>query len=351
MHSRKIKVLHLLSSDRFSGAENVVIQIINMFNNDNIDMAYTSKDGPIREALEKEKINFYPLDKFNIKDVSNVINEFEPDIIHAHDVSASIIASFFSKNAQIISHMHVNHENMSKTNLKTLLYLSRSHKFKHVFWVSNSAFSKYIFKNKISHKSSVLYNVIDYHKLILESEKDLEKYKYDVVYLGRLSYQKNPERMINVLTKVIDKKRNLRVAVIGTGDLSDNIKQLVLNNGIQENVSFLGFQNNPFKILKNAQLMVMTSRYEGTPMCALEAMALGVPIVSTPTDGLADIIQDGITGYLSEDDETLAERILNIITSDKERQRLSINSIVQFNEINNINDYHEKLFQIYTLES
>ena len=160
MSNKKIRVLHLLSSSRFSGAENVVFQIINLFDDDAFDMVYSSKDGQIREACEKEKIKFYPLSKVNIKEVSKVIEKFQPDIIHAHDVKASIIASFFSKKAKIISHMHVNHEKMSKVNFKTTMYLARANRFQHIFWVSNSAFDKYRFKKWLIKKSSILYQQI-----------------------------------------------------------------------------------------------------------------------------------------------------------------------------------------------
>lgn len=61
---------------------------------------------------------------------------------------------------------------------------------------------------------------------------------------------------------------------------------------------FGGFRKNPYKILKNSQVMIMTSRWEGLGMCALEAMALGVPVVSTPTGGLCEIIEDGKNGFL-----------------------------------------------------
>ena len=75
----------------------------------------------------------------------------------------------------------------------------------------------------------------------------------------------------------------MQCAVIGTGELEEVTKTLSHNKGLDNNLHFLGFMSNAYGILEHSKLMIMTSRWEGTPMCALEAMALGVPIVSTPS--------------------------------------------------------------------
>src|SRR6056297_1322552 len=298
---KKTKVLHLLRSNHFSGAENVVFQIINMFTDDNFEMVYCSRDGQIREALEKANIKFCPIKELTIKEVKRVVSDYKPDIIHAHDVSASVIASYFGSKYRVISHMHVNHESMSKINIKTILYLFCSSKFKHIFWVSKSSFDGYRFKNRICAKSSVLYNVMNRDSIINRANQDSNIYEYDVVYIGRLSYQKNPQRLMTVLKLAIELNPKIKIAIVGTGDLLDEVKKISKELGTENNISFLGFQSNPLKILNDSKVMVMTSRFEGTPMCALEAMALGVPIVTTPTDGLIDLIDDNVEGYLSED--------------------------------------------------
>ncbi|MDO4568696.1 MAG: glycosyltransferase family 4 protein [Clostridia bacterium] len=74
------------------------------------------------------------------------------------------------------------------------------------------------------------------------------------------------------------------------------------------------------KLLHDAQVMIMTSDHEGTPMVALEAMALGVPIVSTPTDGLKDLIDDGRTGFLADDDSVLAGRLIELSEDEQLRK-------------------------------
>ena len=102
---------------------------------------------------------------------------------------------------------------------------------------------------------------------------------------------------------------------------------------IIDNVKFLGFMSNPYKLLYSSKLMIMTSKWEGTPMCALEAMALGVPIVSTPTDGLCELVNDGKTGFLSSDNAVLSEKCIEIIKDAGLRQTLSENTLKKAEEL------------------
>ncbi len=107
--------------------------------------------------------------------------------------------------------------------------------------------------------------------------------------------------------------RDLKAAIVGTGELEDECRQLCRELGIQDNVQFLGFQSNPMKMVSCSKALVLTSRWEGTPMCALEAMALGTPVVSTPSDGMKDLLTDGVSGFLSQDDQVLAQDLLEMM--------------------------------------
>ena len=93
--------------------------------------------------------------------------------------------------------------------------------------------------------------------------------------------------------------------------------------------------------------MLMTSRWEGTPMCALEAMALGLPIVSTPTDGLCELVTDGETGYLSDDDDELTRKILGILIDDEKRDYLSKRTKERSRVINDVISYKEGILKSY----
>ena len=311
-----MKVLHVLASNKYSGAENVVCQIINLFKNeDNIEMAYCSVDGPIRTTLSEKDINFFGIEKLTTKNLKKIIKTYKPDIIHAHDMKAIFICSLASKSIPIISHIHNNSFESRKISIKSIAFLFACRKISHIFWVSNSSLKDYKFSKKVAKKSSVLENVIDVTELYEKIKLDNNEYSFDVIFLGRLSYPKNPHRLIDVLSLVINKVSNLRVAIVGEGELLNETIEYSKKMNIYDNITFFGYKNNPMKILSSTKVMLMTSRWEGIPMCALEAKALNVKIVSTPTDGLKDIIDDDKIGFLSDDNFELSEKIIEFISA------------------------------------
>ncbi|MBE7034535.1 MAG: glycosyltransferase [Ruminococcaceae bacterium] len=343
-----MKVLHLLQSNRFSGAENVVFQIISMFKEtDNVDMVYCSRDGQIREAAKEHGVNYVPIQALSVTEVKRVIHEQQPDIIHAHDMRASFVAARACGNIPLISHVHNNNFDSRGLSAKSIAYLLAAMKAKHIFWVSESSFNGYAFHKCFEKKSTVLYNIIDVDALYRRMSEDDNAYDYDVLYVGRLTYQKNPQRLMRVFEKVASKLPDVKIGIIGAGDLEKEIVALCEELHLQKQVTFLGFQANPLKMLHDAKMMIMTSRWEGTPMCALEAMALGVPIVSTPTDGLCELITDGENGFLSDDDDVLVQKVADIITDSSLHSALSEKTKEMARQLNEVAPYREKIRRAY----
>lgn len=343
-----MKIIHFLQSNVFSGAENVVCQIINMLKEyPNIEMVYCSLDGPIRTALKEQNIKFIPLSEFSIGGLKKVLVKEKPDVVHAHDMRASFIASLACTTERIISHIHNNNFDSRGFNLKSLAYILPAIRSSHIFYVSQSSYEGYYFHNLFKKKSSVLYNVLNTEALIKKMSQDNNNYDYDVIFLGRLTEPKNPLRLLDVLKLAIDVKPDLKIAIVGSGDLEQITKEKCIALNLQKNITFLGYCSNPLKILHDSKMMIMTSLWEGTPMCALEAMALGVPIVSTPTDGLNDLIIHGMTGYLSDNNAELSQYIVKLASDDKTLNTMRIESKHKANIFNNIKKYSTEILKAY----
>ena len=150
-----------------------------------------------------------------------------------------------------------------------------------------------------------------------------------------------------MLEQVISTDKSITAAVIGSGDLASEISNLVDIKKLQSNIDLLGYSNNPLPKVKNAKVFLMTSRWEGTPMCVLEALAIGTPVVSTPVDGVNDLIVNGENGFLSNDDVILAKKTVEIIKNDSLRREMSEKAKMQSEIYNSITSYKNKLMEIY----
>lgn len=351
IYFRKMKIMHLLASNIFSGAENVVCQIMNLFK-DEVDMVYCSPYGKIRDALTERKMEYFSLEALSNSQIRKAIKEINPDIIHAHDKSASVKAALFSpKNVKVISQIHGTFNEFSKITIKSIIYYLASFRFSKIIFVSQETFDMFRFKKALKRKSIVLSNIIDIDEIKRKSEMDESEYDSDIVFLGRLTYPKNPERFINLMKEITKKEKfkDIKISIVGDGELRPVVEKVIKEQKLDNNIKIYGFLSNPHKILKSSKVFVMTSRTEGTPMAALEAMALGVPIVSTPTDGMRKLVIDGKTGFLSDKDDILVERIYQVLENEKISEQFSKASMEVSLINNDKNMYKKSLEEVYNL--
>ena len=119
----RIRIIHMLCSNSYSGAENVVCQIINTFKGDErYEFVYASPDGPIRDALKERDVNFVPMTAATLGEFKRVIRKVKPDIVHAHDMRAGFFASLACGNIPLVSHIHNNNFDSQGFSLKSVMY-------------------------------------------------------------------------------------------------------------------------------------------------------------------------------------------------------------------------------------
>lgn len=344
-----MKILHVLNSVLFSGAENVACQIIQHFNN-NIDcqMAYCSPySADVEKALQERGIKYYPVPSLSVRHLKGIVKRFKPDIIHSHDMKASFVSSFIKQNNRLIFHIHNNAFDSRRVSFKSIAFSFAAKKADHIFWVSKSSFEGFRFHERVKNKSEILYNIIDVESLYQRMHTDNASYDFDVIYAGRITYQKDPLRMINIFSKLVEKKGDLRIAVVGCGDMEDEARRMSSDLKLKSNVFFLGYMSNPLKIIHDSKILIMTSRWEGTPMVALESMALGTPIVTTPVDGLKDVIVNGDTGFMSDDDDELVGAIIRLLEDERLLKLMRAKCIDESKKRNDSSWFYESIYNSY----
>ncbi len=307
-----MRVLHLLVSNKFSGAENVVCTIIKCFEND-IDMAYCSLDGPIRDVLNKRNIKFYGLKKINLRNVKKIIKIYKPDVIHAHDYTASVLASFSGFKGKIISHIHNNAPFAKTKNFKSNLYSLTIKKYSNIVGVSNKIYEEAIFKNKMKDKFKTIYNYIDKQNILdlsLEPNTD----KYDIYFIGRLTEPKNPFLFIEIV-KRINKNIYAPAVMIGEGPLYDECQRIINEQNLK--IKLIGFKENPYCIIKNCKLGIMPSAYEGFGLTALESLILNKPVLNSGVGGLSEVFKFN-QELICKDIDDYVLKALEILNEQKE---------------------------------
>ncbi len=339
------KVLHLLSSSEYSGAENVACTIIQNIK-DEYECVYSSPEGSIQEILKEKNISYLPLNKLSYFQIKKIVKQYQPDIIHAHDYKASCIASLFSKKSRIISHIHGNRETMRRKNVKSFIFKILSKRIDTIIWVSDSCLNDFVYKDVVKDKSIILYNTVDKQNIINKSQEYKTNQKHDLIYLGRIDDVKNPERLFEIIKRLSYIKSDIKVAIVGNGPLLNRIKKLTEIFDLDRNIDFYGYLSNPYPILKKSKILILTSKWEGTPMVALEAQALNKPIVSTPIDGMKKIIKHQYNGFLCDTNDDFIQNILWML-KDNNYKKIQENIKRNFININNEKEYLKMIKKIY----
>ncbi len=218
-----------------------------------------------------------------------------------------------------------------------------------VIALSNGVKENIVTRYKVKpEKIRVIYNPVDVDSITahMETGEIARENKYIfqdnakvIITAGRLVKDKDHETLISAFAKV-NQKMNARLVILGEGELEGKLKQQAAKLHLQDNIHFLGFQQNPYVYFKHADLFVLSSLREGFGHVLTEALATGTPIVSTNCrPGAMEVLDGGKYGILCKtgDADDMAEKITNTLNLDEEK----IEEIID-NGIRRANEFHAR---------
>lgn len=178
------------------------------------------------------------------------------------------------------------------------------------------------FINKIKRKSKIIMNPVS--NLFFERTwLGLDK---SIITCGRLVKQKNHRLLINAFAQIADQFSDYKLIIYGEGPLRDELQKISNELGLHDRIILAGNCEGIPEILQKAELFVLTSDYEGLPNALMEALAVGVPCISTdcPCGGPKMLIQSGINGLLTKcgDEKMLAEKMRFILSNKEQAKQL-----------------------------
>ena len=146
-----------------------------------------------------------------------------------------------------------------------------------------------------------------------------------VISVGRLSIQKSIDTLLLAAPKIIGAEARTKFVIVGDGGESENLVHLSQSLKVEEHVLFLGERQDAYNLMRAADVYVMTSITEGFPLSLLEAMIVGLPVVTTDFEGVRDIIEPGENGLIAEikNPSEVAEKIIRLLENVELRKTFS----------------------------
>ncbi len=266
---------------------------------------------------------------FSPKAVLNMwkqLRAFKPDVVHTH-LSACVYCApwvLFHKAKMV----HTIHNIPQKEGNKVRRTLMRfMYKIKKAVPVAISDTNHDLVCAEYHLKPEAvqtIYNPVQCEKFY---RSDTHGETVELITVGRLSAQKNQKLLIDAFGTVAQKREDVRLTIVGTGELEQQLKAQAQTLGLAAKIRFTGVVENPQDYLATADIFVLSSNYEGLPLAVLEAMAAGLPIVSTDVGGVKDIVTDNGILVPPGDQNALAKALSQLIEDSALRERLGTKSL------------------------
>lgn len=343
------KIAFLQKTDKYSGAENVVITIMKLLPKEEYECVYVSPDGEIRDVVENENLEFWAMPNSSLTSVKKAIEQVKPDIIHATDYGMSSYAAILHMGIPVVSHLHNNVPWLKNPIYpKTLFYALALPGISQVISVSPSIEDEFVYRRLLKNKNHIIYNVVDLErvKTLSNSLEYLKNEIFDIAFLGRLTPQKNPLLFCEVIKKFKEINNEITAVMIGDGELRSEVEKYIEENNLQENIKMMGFKKNPYQIIKNAKLLLMPSEYEGFGLAAVESLSLGKPVVCSGVGGLKEVVTPEC-GWICNDVTDYISEIRRLLTDRKYYENKSKNARIRAEKFGNMREYIQSIIKVY----
>lgn len=178
-----------------------------------------------------------------------------------------------------------------------------------IVFVSEGAKENFAKRYTTDARKHVIYNLIDRNRIIeLASQEPIPTSRFTICTVGRLEEVKQQKLMIKLLSVLKERAVDVDLWLVGVGRVEQELREQAKRLAVDDRVRFWGFQSNPYRFIKSADVFMLTSLTEGFAIVICEALSLGKPIVSTNVVGPKELLSAGV-GILCDTEEELANAV------------------------------------------
>ena len=279
-----------------------------------------------------------PFELALINKMAEVSKTAKLDVIHAHYAIPHAISAYVTRqmlapnNPKIITTLHGTDITLvgADPSFYDIVQFSINQS-DGVTTVSNFLKQKTVEEFKIKRPVEVIYNFVDTERFAPRISKNREYYAKDnekiICHVSNFRPVKRIKDVIQVFAKIQEEIPSV-LLLVGEGTERNIAQEMVLELGLQYRVHFLGSQDYVEDILAISDLFLLTSEKESFGLVALEAMSCGVPVVGSNAEGIPEVVNHGVTGFLHNigDVDSMANSALEVLSDQAKFQEYSTNS-------------------------
>ena len=328
-----VKILFLIHDLGQGGAEKVLVNLVNNMDTTKFDISVTALfGGGVNEQFLAPHVHYravfpkaFPGNSHLMKLLSPaqlhrlcVKEHYDIEVSYLEGPSARIISGCEDCDTRLVSWIHVQLENMQR--LAASFRSEREARACYDRFCQTVCVSEYVRSDfcrilDFQKPCQVLYNTVESERILAGGAEPapelIEDGKVRLVAVGTLK----PTKGCNRLLRIMKRLENAHLYFLGIGPMEAELKEYVRENGLEDRVTFLGYQTNPYKYVAKCDLFVCASFAEGFSTAATEALILGTPVCTVEVSGMKEMLgENNEWGIVTENgEEALYEAIRNLL--------------------------------------
>lgn len=234
---------------------------------------------------------------------------YDVEIAFIEGYATRIVSGSTNKRSNKLAWVHID---LEKNHWTDVAYQSKNEeessyrRFDFIPVVSRSVYASMTSLFKGLDTFVVIKNPIDEKAIYSQSKAFKAEFPFagiKLVSIGRLEDQKGYDRLLPVVKRLVDEGYDLSLTILGEGSQRKSLMKYIEEHGLEERVSLLGFQSNPYPWLVGADLFVCSSRSEGYSTVVTEALILGLPVITTDCAGMDELLDGGKYGVIVDNND------------------------------------------------
>lgn len=321
-----IKVLFLIHDLGQGGAEKVLVNLVNNMDRSKFDISVTVLfGGGVNEQFLAPDIHFRAVFPRMLPGNSKLMKLLSPQQLHRlcvrehYDIevsylegpSARVISGCEDAGTKLISWIHVEQHTMDK--LAGAFRSEREARECYARFHQTVCVSKYVHDDfckllDFQKPCRVLYNTVESDKILALAEEVapglLDDGKSRLIAVGTLKESKGYMRLLSVIHRLRAEKYPLHLYILGIGPLQQEMESYIQSHGLQDSVTLLGYETNPYQYVARCDLFVCASFAEGFSTAATEALIVGTPVCTVEVSGMKEMLgEHNEYGVVTENNE------------------------------------------------